>query len=107
MSQTAIDERNFQALDTIVGDVGHQVNIVDVKLTGILALAIDTTEDFDFILIKVLSHLLHHPDVAEKLSAQITITHHSLLNHTEMGIDEFDDLVLRTHLAVGHLIQPI
>ena len=54
---TSVDIRHFQALDTIVGDVGHQFNVVDVKLSVFLAFGIYLAEQFYFLVIEMLAHL--------------------------------------------------
>src|SRR5574344_1459608 len=68
MGNTTIDIRHFKSLDTIVGDVSYKIYVFYVKLACLLALCIYLTEQFHFCIIKVLTHLLHHPYITEKLS---------------------------------------
>ena len=105
MRDTSVDIRYFQSLDTIVGDVGHEIHIVDVKLSVFLTFRIDLTEEFDLCIVKMLAHLLYHPDITEEFCTQVTISHHRLTNHTQVGIDQFDDFVLWTDFARCHLVK--
>ena len=105
MTQATIDERHLKTLDTIVRDIGNHVNILDIKLTVGLALGIDLAEELHLVLVEVLTHLLHRPDIPEELSAQVTVAHHRLLDGDKVGIDEFDDLVLRRDTLRGHLVE--
>ena len=81
---TSVNIRYFQSLDTIVGDVGHKIHIVDVKLTIFLTFRIDLTEEFDFGIVKMLTHLLYHPDVTEELCTQVAVSDHRLADHTQI-----------------------
>ena len=105
VAQPPVDERHLQALDAVVGDVGDQIDVVDVKLAVGLGFGIDLAEEFDLVLVEVLAHLLHLPDVAEELRAQVAVADDGLLDHAQMGVDELDDLVLGTDLLVGHFVQ--
>ena len=105
MGDTAVDIRHFETLDTLVGDVGHEVDVVDVELTVFLTFRIDLTEEFDLSVVEMLAHLLYHPDVTEELSTQVTIAYYRLTDHAQVGVDQFDDLVLRTDLTGGHLVE--
>lgn len=73
VTQTAIDERHLKAFDAIVGDVGHQLYIVDIKLAIGFPLRIHFAEELDLILVKVLAYLLYRPDVTEEFGPEITI----------------------------------
>ena len=69
VAQATIDEGHLKALDAIMGDVGHKIHIVDVKLAVGLAVGVNLTKQFDLVLVEVLANLFHRPDVAEKLGA--------------------------------------
>ena len=64
---TPVYIRYFEALNTIVGDVGHKIYVVNIELALLLAFGIDLAEEFDFCVVKALANLLHHPDIAEEL----------------------------------------
>ena len=51
MSDTAIDIWHLKALDTIVCDIGHKVDIVNVELSLLFAVGIYFSEEGDFLLI--------------------------------------------------------
>ena len=105
MGDTAIDIGYFKAFDTIVGDVGHQIDVVDVELAVFLSFGIDFAEELDLCVIEVFTHFLNHPDVTEEFGTQVTIAHHRLTDHTQMGVNQLDDLVLRTDLTGSHLVK--
>ena len=105
MTQTATDIWHFQSLDAIVGDVGYEFHVVDVELSFALAVGIHLAEEFYLILVEMLPHLLHHPDVAKEGGSQITVSHHGFLYHAQMGVYQFDDLVLRPDIPRRHLVK--
>ena len=105
MGNAAVDVRHLEALDTIVGDVGHQIDIVDVELAVILALAEHLAEQFNLGIVEITAHLLDHPDVTEELRTQITIAHHRLANHAQMHVNQFDDFLLRGDTLGCHLVK--
>ena len=100
-----VDVGHLEALDTVVGDVGHEVDIVDVELALLLSLGKDLAEQLYLGQVEMLAHLLDHPDVAEELGAQVSVAHHRLANHVQVGVDELDDLLMGTDLAGSHLIE--
>lgn len=97
VAETAADIRHFEALDTIVSYVGHQLNIVNVELAVELSVGINLAEQLYLVLVKVFSYLLNHPYISEKGRAKIAVAHHGLLNHVQMGVNKLDNLVLRTY----------
>ena len=107
MTQTAIDERHLKSLDAVVGDVGNQFNVVDVELAFGLTLGIHFAEQFYLVLVKVLAHLLNHPYIAEESSTQVSVAHHRLLDSGKMGVDEFNNLVLRLYPLGSHLVHAV
>ena len=68
-------------------DVGHQVDVVNIKFALALPFGINLSEKLNLIFIEILSHLFHHPNVAEKLSTQVAVAHDGLANHAQMRID--------------------
>ena len=87
MSESSVDIRYFESLDTIVSDVGHKVDVVDIKLALQLSLGIYCAEEVDLVLVEILPHLLHHPYISEELGTQVAVAHHHFLYHTEMRVD--------------------
>ena len=53
----------------------------------------------------MLAHLLYHPDVTEELSTQVTVAHHRLSDHAQMGVDQLDDFILWADLTGCHLVE--
>ena len=96
------------SISALCGDMGgHGFEIAQdnpervVKTKAI----IDLAEKFQLILVEVLARLLHHPNVAEELRSQVAVTHHGLLNHAQVGIYKFDNLVLRADVFGRYLVQ--
>ena len=87
VSQTTIDKRHFKNFDTIVRNVGHESYVFNIKLTVGFRIRIDLAEKLQFVLIEILTHFLHHPDVAKEFSTQVSVAHHCLTNHIQMGVD--------------------
>ena len=105
VAESAADIWHFESLDTVVCYVGNKFHVVDVKLSVSLSVFIHFAEEFYFVLVEVFPHFLHHPDVTEEGSTQVAVSHHRLLNHAQMRVDQFDNLVLRSHLLGCHLVQ--
>ena len=61
VSESPIDIRHFKSLNTIVSDVGHKVDIVDIKFALQLSLGINLSEKVDFVFVEIFSHLLTLP----------------------------------------------
>ena len=105
MRDAPIYIRYFEALDAIVGDVGHQVHVFNVELAVLLAFGKHLAEQLHLSQVEMLAHLLDHPDVAEELGPQIAVAHHSLTDHAQVGVNQLDDLLLRADLAGGNLVK--
>ena len=105
VAKSPVDIRHLKTLDAIVGDVGNKVDIVNVKLALCPTLGIYFAKQFYLILIKVFADFLHHPYIAEKLGAKVTVAHHGLLNHAQMSINELNDFFLRTYLLGCNLVE--
>ena len=105
MGDTSVDVRHLKTFDTVVRDVGHELYVVDVELAVFFSFGIDLAEELDLCVVEVFAHFLHHPDVAEELGTEVTVSDHRLSDHAQVGVDELDDLVLRTDLAGCHLVE--
>ena len=105
MGDAAVDVGHFEALDAVVGDVGHEVDVVDVELAVLLALGVDLTEQFDLGVVEVLAHFLDHPNVAEELGSEVAVADDGLADHVQVGVDELDDLLLGTDALGGYLVE--
>ena len=97
--------RYFESLDTVVGDIGHQVNIVNIELTVFLTFGIYLTEELNLSIVEVAAHLLYHPDVAEELGTQVSVAYYGLTNHAQVGVDKLNNLILGADFACCHLVQ--
>ena len=105
MAQAAIDEGHLEAFDTIVGDVGYEVNVFNVKFAIGLAFGIYFSEQFYLVFIKVFAHLFYHPYIAEKLGAKVAVAHHRFAYHTKVGIYQLYNFVLWAYLHRRYLIE--
>ena len=90
-----------------MGDICYHVDILNIKLAVGLSFCIDLAEEFHLVLVKVLAYLLNGPDVAEEFCTQVTIADHRLFDRDEMGIDEFDNFVLRRYAFCRHFVELI
>ena len=105
VTKSAIDERHLETFNAIVGDVGGEINVVDVKFAIGLGFGKDFAEEFHLVFIEVFPDLFDHPDVAKEGGTQVSVAHDCLLDHAQVGVDELDDLLLRPNLALGHLVH--
>ena len=105
MAEPSVDKRYFQSLDTIMSDVGNKIHVVNVELSVSLSVGIYFSEKFNLVLVEILAHFLHRPDVTEELGAQVAVAHHRFLDHAQVSVDELHDLVLRPNLFRGHLVE--
>ena len=101
----SVDIRYLQSFDTIVRDICHKVHILNVKLATFLSFSKYLAEQFYLGIVKMTAHLLYHPDITEELCTQVSIAYHSLTNHAQMGVNQFDNLVLGTDFASSYLIE--
>ena len=88
-----------------MSDFCHEIHILNVELPIQISALIDLSENSNLVGIKLLAHFFHHPNIAKEFSAEITISDHCLTNSAEMGVDKFDNLVLRTYLPCRHFIK--
>ena len=107
MGYAPIDVGNFKTLDAVVGDVGHEVYVVNIELAVFLSLRVDLTEKLDFLVIEILAYLLYHPDVSEKLGTQVSVTHNGLANHVQVSVNQLNHFLLRTNALGCHLVEPL
>ena len=105
MAQTSIDKWNLETFDTIVSNIGHQIDVINIKLTIFSSFGINSSENLYLVFIEVLSRFLNHPDVSEELSTEVTVSYNRFLDHTEVSIDKLNDFILWTHLAISTLVQ--
>ena len=105
MAQTSIDKWNLETFDTIVSNIGHQIDVINIKLTIFSSFGINSSENLYLVFIEVLTRVLNYPDVSEELSTEVTVSYNRFLDHTEVSIDKLNDFILWTHLAISTLVQ--
>ena len=71
----------------------------------VFRLRIYLSEEFYLIFIEVFAYTFHHPDIAEELRSEVSISHYGFFYHTQVGIDEFDNLVVGRYSFRCHLVQ--
>ena len=54
MSQASVYIRHFKSFDTIMGNVGHEFHVVDIKLAIGFPVGIDFPEEFYLVLVEIL-----------------------------------------------------
>ena len=92
ITQTTIDIRNLESFDAIMDDVNRHTNICDIKLSLTNTLHDDLRNEIHLGTVKLLTHLLHQPDVTEELGTQIAIAYHGFLDKTKVGVNQLTNL---------------